>query len=156
MQDGFSFYNEVKAIPTNKSKQTTQNTPGFATPPATPSSTALQGMVGKVDFSSPIRNSYARAEQQYNRSYKNPLGAYTTADVRDKAIRANTNEMNQNMGLDLSNAAMESQQNAFNQQSQVASLLQPRFYNASSTSSQPYTAGDAIGIGSSVASGLLS
>ena len=125
-------------------KQTQTNTPGFATPPPTPQFNQLQSMVGKVDYAPPLRNQYARAKQDFNRSYKNPLGAYTTADVRDKTIRANEQEMNQDLGLDLSNAAMQNQQNAFGQQSALAELAQPRFYNAQTVSKQGFSPLDII------------
>lgn len=112
--------------------------------------------MGKADFATPIRNQYARAEENYGRSFNNPLGAYTTADQRDKSKREHGDEMQQHLGMDLADAAMQNQQNSFNQQSVLASLTQPRFYNQSSTSSSPFTGGDAIGLGASVGSSLLS
>lgn len=113
-------------------------------------------MVGKTDFSVPIRNSYARAEQQNNRSYNNPLGAFTTADVRDKSKREAHTDFMQNQGIDLGNAAQQNQQNAFNQQATVAGLAAPRFYNASSTSSQPFVGGDVLSMAMGAAQGFLS
>lgn len=140
----------------NKSKQVTQNTPGFATPPATQATTNLQNLVDTpTDFATPIRNNYARAEQNLNRSYNNPLGSYTTADVRDKSSRASHLDLQQNLGLDLSNAAQQSSADKFNRQATVAGLTSPKFYNAQSSTSQPWTTGDSLGLASSVGSSLL-
>ena len=139
-------------IGSNKGK--TVNTPGWSAPPSTVATTNLQNMVNNpVDFSVPIRNSYARAEQTRHRSYQSPLGAYTTADVRDKSLREQDQAANQSLGLDLSNAAQESSQNQFNRQATVAGLTAPQFYNASS--SQKWTGGDTAGLIASTAGGLL-
>lgn len=137
---------------TKKSKQ--ENKYAWSTPPATQATTNLQAMVDKpVDYATPIRNQYARAEQQYANSYKNPLGAHTTADVRDKSIRANKQALQQSMGMDLSNAAQQSSQNQFQRQATVAGLTSPVHYLASS--SQPFTGGDVLGIGANTALGFL-
>lgn len=137
-----------------KTTQTQTNTPGFATPPMTAATTALQGMVDKpVDYATPIRNQYARAKQNVSRSYNNPLGAYTTADVRDKSIRAQHSELDQNLGMALGEAAQQSSADQFNRQQAVAALTAPQFYNASSTNvtSQPT---NWLGLGASVGSSL--
>ncbi len=137
---------------TSKSKQ--KNSYGFSTPPPTQATTNLQAMVDKpTDYATPIRNAYSRAEQQYDNSYKNPLGAYTTADVRDKSIREHGQEMQQNMGLDLSNAAQQSGQNQFSRQATVAGLTSP--VHELQSSSQPFTGGDLLGIGVNGAMGLF-
>ena len=148
---------------TNKSKtvssNTQTNTPGFATPPSTPQETKLEGMVGNVDFASPIRNQYERARQQNSRSYNNPLGAFTTQDVRDKSEREQNAQFGQSEAIALGNAAQQNQQNAFGQQATVAGLMQPRFYNAQTTNtgstSQPFTGGDVLGMGLGAGSNLL-
>ena len=128
---------------TNKAKQ--KNQYGWDTPPPTAATTALQGMVDKgPDYSTPIRNAYAREEQKYNQSFKNPLGAYTTADVRDKSIREHGQMQQQNLGIDLSNAAQQEQQAKFGRQAVVAGLTSPVHYLASS--SQPWTGGDTAGL----------
>ena len=124
---------------TNKSKQ--KNNYGYSTPPPTQATINLQKMVDKpVDYATPIRNQYSRAEQVFNRSFKNPLGAHTTADVRDKSIRANQLSQLQNLGMDLSEAAQMSSQNQFGRQATVAGLTSPVHYIKSQ--SQPFTGGD--------------
>lgn len=131
----------------SSSKSKTENKMGWTTPPPTQATTNLQNMVdsGGADYKTPIRNAYARAGQQLDRSYTNPLGAYTTADVRDKAQRAQHNDLNQSMGIDLSNAAQQNTQGQFNRQATVAGLTAPTPYLASSR--QPWTAGDTAGLG---------
>ncbi len=138
---------------TNKAKQ--KNQYGFSTPPPTEATTNLQNMVNNpVDYATPIRNAYGRAEKQYESTYKNPLGAYTTADVRDKSIREHGQEMNQQEGLDLSNAAQQTSQNQFNRQATVAGFTSP-IHELQSTS-QPFTGGDAANIGIQAALGFIS
>jgi len=105
------------------------------------------------DFKTPIINAYARANQKYNNSFKNPLGAYTTADVRDKSIRAHDQEMQQNMGLDLSNAEFQNAQNKFGRQATVAGLTAP--VHELRQTSQPFTGGDVLGIGVNAGMGAL-
>ncbi len=62
--------------------------------------------------------------------------------------------MNQNLGLDLSNAEQQRQLTAFGQQSAVADLAQPRFYNAQTQNSQPFTGGDVVQMIASGVGGL--
>lgn len=138
----------------SSSKSRQENQVSWSTPPPTQATTNLQGLVNQgVDYSTPIRNSYARAEQNLNRSYTNPLGAYTSADVRDKSLRTQNADLHQNMGLDLANAAQENAQGQFNRQATVAGLTQPISYTSSSR--QPFTAGDFLGLGFSGASSAL-
>jgi hypothetical protein len=113
-------------------------------------------MVDKgADYATPIRNQYARAEQNLTRSYQNPLGAYTTNDVRDKSLRSQRQDLSQNLGMDLSDAAQQNAQGTFNRQATVAGLTAPQMYNAKSVSAQPWTGGDTAGLAASVASGLI-
>lgn len=136
----------------NKSKQ--ENQVGWSTPPATQATTNLQGLVDKgVDYSVPIRNAYARAEQNLDHSYANPLGGYTTADVKDKSLRSQHRDLQQSLGMDLSNAAQDNAQGQFNRQATVAGLTSPQMYNSSST--QKATAWDYLGLGSSLGSSAL-
>jgi len=140
-----------------KVKQT--NTPGWSPPPRTQEVTNLQGLVDQgADYSTPIRNAYARAKEENTRSYNNPLGAYTTADVRDKSIRSQNANFNQGMGIDLANAAQANADAKFGRQATVAGLTQPQMYNASSVqkTSDPWgVATGMLGAGASVASSAL-
>jgi hypothetical protein len=136
----------------NKSRS--ENEVSWSTPPATQATTNLQGLVDKgADFSTPIRNAYARAEQNLSKSYQSPLGAYTTADVRDRALRSQKSDLQQSMGLDLSNAAQENAQGQFQRQATVAGLTAPQMYN--SAQSQKFTAGDFLGMAFGGASSAL-
>lgn len=135
-------------------KNKTEVTPGWSPPPNTPDINTLREHANTpYDYATPIRNQYARAEQNYSQSYKNPLGAYTTADVRDKSIREHSDMMNQNLGMDISNAGQRSNQAQFGQLSTVAGLTAPQFYHAST--SQPFTGGDAVGFGANIFSSIL-
>ncbi len=137
----------------NKAKTTQTNTPGFATVPTTPQEAKLEGMVGSSDFSVPIRNAYSRAQAQSDRSWNNPLGAYTTADVRDKSMREQNLGSQQQLGAALGDAALQNNQNTFNQQATVAGLMQPHFYNAKTTNESKFALGDYLKLGLSAAQG---
>ncbi len=138
-------------------KKTTRNEVSWSTPPATQATTNLQNMVDEgVDYSTPIRNAYARAEQDLNNSYQNPLGAYTTADVKDKTMRSQKRAMNQSMGMDLSEAAQQNAEGKFNRQATVAGLTRPQMYGSKTTVSDPWgTAMGFAGMGTNVASSAL-
>lgn len=129
----------------------------WSAPPPTQATANLQAQVDKggPDYSTPIRNSYARAEQNLSHSYNSPLGAYTTADVRDKAQRSQYQDLEQNMGLDLSSAAQQNADSQFNRQATVAGLTAPRLYNSQSVNTQPFTGGDALSLGVGGLTGAL-
>lgn len=140
-------------------KTKTTNTPGWTAPPRTQEVSNLQSMVDTpADFATPIRNAYARSEQSLNRSYNNPLGAHTTADVRDKSMRATKQDMYQNMGMDLANAAQQSADSRFGRQATVAGFTQPQNYTAQSVQKTSDPMGMIMGLGqmgATVASGAL-
>lgn len=108
-----------------------------------------------VDYATPLRSQYARAERDLERSYQNPLGAYTTADVMDKAKRSQKFDLKQNLGADLANAAQQSGADRFSRQSTVAQLTQPRMYGSQSQNVQNATAWDWLGMGASVGTSAL-
>ena len=137
----------------NKSAQT--NTVAYATPPPTQATTNLQNMVNTgADYATPLRNQYARAEQDLSHSYNNPLGAYTTADVKDKSLRSQKLDLNQNLGMALSDAAQQNAQGQFQRQATVAGLTAPQLYN--SGSQQKWTGTDTLGLLTGGATGALS
>lgn len=107
------------------------------------------------DYKTPIRNQYARAEQELSRSYNNPMGAFTSADVRDKSMRSQKLDMQQSLGMDLANAEQQNADARFNRQATVAGLAAPQFYNAKTTNSQPFVGGDILKIGSGIGQALL-
>ncbi len=115
--------------------------------------------MGTGDFATPIRAGFERARQDNANSYNNPLGAYTTPDVRDKAIREQNSQLGQNESIALGNAANQNQQNAFGQQATVAGLMAPHYYDAQTYSQtdnrQKFANGDFWNIGLSGAQGLM-
>jgi hypothetical protein len=139
-------------MPKKKTKQT--NTVAFATPPETADVTSLRNQASQgADYATPIRNSYARAEQSLNRSYDNPLGAYTTADVRDKSKRSQHQDLHQNMGIDLANAAQANAEGSFNRQATVAGFTRPQMYGSGGTQTVSDPMGSIMQIGQ-MASGV--
>lgn len=140
-------------------KTKTTNTPGWSPPPRTAEVSNLQSMVDQpVDYATPIRNAYARADQDVKRSYNNPLGGYTTATVRDRSYQSQKKDLAQNMGMDLANAAQRSASDRFGRQATVAGFTQPTMYNAQSvqkTSDPLGTAMGLAGMGTNVATGLM-
>lgn len=139
----------------DKSKKVQTNEVAWSTPPPTQATTNLQNMVNNpVDYATPIKNQYARAEQQRSNSYQNPLGAYTSADVMDKTMREQNSTAQQNLGLDLSNAAQQSAGDQFNRQATVAGLTQPRMYGSKSTGTDRMTPLDWTTMGTDVAAGF--
>ena len=142
------------AISTNKSKAVQTNTPGWSTAPETADIGALRGMVGGGDYQTPIRNQYARAEKQMSESYNNPLGAYTTADVRDKSIREQKLDMQQSLGMDLSNAAQQNADAKFNRQATVAGMTAPQFYMAQHTKENKMVPMDWVNMALGTAGGM--
>jgi len=139
---------------TNKAKEVQTNTPGWSAPPETADVSTLRGMVNGGDYATPIRNQYARAEQDLSRSYNNPLGAYTSADVRDKSMRSQKLDMQQSLGMDLANAEQQNADARFNRQSTVAGMTAPQFYMAKSQNSQPFVGGDVAKIILGAAGGM--
>lgn len=129
-------------------KTKTQNTVAYSTPSPTQAVTNLQNQVEQgADYSTPIRSAYARADSQLKDSYNSPLGAYTSADVRDKSMRSQHQSLLQNEGLDLANAAQQNSEAKFGRQATVAGFTQPQMYNSGSTSTVSDPWGTAIGLG---------
>lgn len=113
----------------NKAKVTQTNTPGWSAPTDTADMSALRGIRDQGgDFATPIRNAYARAEQKRSNSWNNPLGAYTTADIRDKASREQDLDAQQSMGMDLANAAQQNAESKWGRYAQIAGMTAPQFY----------------------------
>ena len=147
----FIFYHRRHDI--SKKKTTQTNTVGSWTPPTTQAVTNLQSQADQgADFSTPIRSSYARSEQALSRSYSNPLGAYTTADVRDKSMRSQKADLFQNMGIDLGNAAQQNAEGKFGRQATVAGFTQPQMYNSGGTQTVSDPFGQAMQIGQMISS----
>ncbi len=141
---------------TNKKKTIQTNTPGWSQAPDTADMTDLRGLRDQGgDYATPIRNQYARAEQKMSRSYNNPMGAYTTADVRDKAMREQSAQLDQNMAIDLGNAAQQNADKKFGRYAQIAGMTAPQFYMQKSENSQPFVGGDLLSTGLGIGSAFL-
>jgi len=138
----------------SKNTEIQQNTPGWSAPPGTADISTLRGMVPGGDFATPIRNQYARAEQDLSRSYNNPMGAFTSPDVRDKAMRSQKLDMQQSLGMDLANAEQQNADARFNRQATVAGMTAPQFYNAQSKTTNPFGLWDGIRLGVGTAAGI--
>lgn len=135
-------------------KKVTTNTPAWTPPPATAATNQLGALAQEnVDYSTPIRASFAQAEQASERQYKNPLGGYTTADVRDKSIREERDTRGQNRGIALANAAQQSSADKFNRTASWANATAPQMYNAQQVNRQPFSWQDGLGMAGGVASG---
>lgn len=140
----------------NKKKNVQSNQVAWSPPPRTQATTNLQSMVDTpTDYATSIRSQYARAERDLDRSYNNPFGAYSTADVREKSKRAQKFDLQQNLGADLGNAAQQSGADKFNRQATVAQLTQPRMYGSQSTNVDKTTGWDWLGLGVSTATSAL-
>lgn len=138
----------------SSSKSKTENQVSWSAPPSTQATTNLQNMVNTpVNYETPIRNAYARADQNLQHSYANPLGGYTTADVKDKSLRSQQRDMSQSLGMDLSDAAQHTAGDQFHRQEVVAGLTAPQMYQSGSR--QPFTAGDVTGMVFSGLSGVF-
>jgi hypothetical protein len=85
------------------------------------------------------------------------LGAFTTADVKDKSKRAANFNLSQSESMDLANAAQQSGADKFNRQATVAGLTNPQLVNSGSSSvtSTPFNWGGLItgGIGAGASLG---
>jgi len=131
----------------SKNTEVQTNTPGWSVAPETADIGTLRGMVPGGDYKTPIRNQYARAEQDLSRSYNNPMGAFTSADVRDKSMRSQKLDMQQSLGMDLANAEQENANATFNRQATVSGLTAPQFYNAQSKTTTLFTAWNGVQLG---------
>jgi len=133
----------------SKKKTVNTNTVAWSPPPETQDVRDLRESANEgADYATPIRNAYARSEQNLQRSYNSPLGAYTTADVRDKSMRSQHQDLQQNMGIDLSNAAQQNSEAKFGRRAAVAGFTQPQMYNSGGTQTVSDPFGQAMQIGS--------
>lgn len=69
-------------------------------------------------------------------------------------MREQNSNLMQSEGSALGDAAMQNQQNAFNQQSTVAGLMQPHFYMQKTQNENKFAAGDYVNMALGAASGL--
>ena len=141
-----------KTVVTNKSKTVQTNTPGWSAPPDTADVSALRNQAQTAyDYATPLRNQYARAEQNLSNSYQNPLGGFQSGTVRDAALRSQKKDMGQSLGMALSDAGQQSNQAKFGQMATVAGMTAPKMYMQRSQNSQPFVGGDVVEMAASAA-----
>lgn len=142
-------------------KQTSYSTNTYGLGPQTNSADIqqLRGMVANPNEVDPtIAYGYARARQDSDNSFRNPLGAYTTPAVRDAAGRSAGRAINQEAAVATSAGRREAQDRAFQQQSYIAGLTAPPVVQTGGSSTgtvqgtnvQSYNPG----VGSYISSGL--
>lgn len=76
-----------------KTKQESTNTYAYQAPPETADTTALRNT--KFEEDPGIGHQFALLKEKAHNSYLNPLGPYTTPDVREKQLRATDMGINQ-------------------------------------------------------------
>jgi hypothetical protein len=105
----------------------------------TPEIAALKEMKATLDPTIPYN--FAQQKEDFNNSYVNPLGAYTTPAVRDAAVRAN----NERMNVAQSQAVQGSQYNADNtnygRTAGVAAMTAPQLVQTGGTQTQTQSGG---------------
>jgi hypothetical protein len=93
---------------------------------ASPDITALRGMVANPEQVDPsIAYNYAARRRDYNNTFQNPLGSYTTPAAREAAERTASRSMGMEEGIAAQASRAEAQERAFGQQSYLASLTAP-------------------------------
>lgn len=115
-----------------KTKQT--NTYEYKAPPNTADVSALREIKAVKNPSIPYE--YARIKEQSENSYKNPLGAHTSAATRDAAGRAMSRSLSQSESQ--ANAASEFDVNNqnFNRQAVIAGMTNPQLIQTGGTTTQ--------------------
>lgn len=116
---------------------TTANTYGWQ---QTPEWTGLAEM-RDFEFQADPRISYnfARAANRMRDTYANPLGAYTTANLRDATLRAGIEDLAQEEGQATREENYARQALEYAKRSDVANLSQPRFVQTGGTSNSSGT-----------------
>jgi len=144
----------------SKKKSTQQSTTsyGWQTPPSTPATTALQGMVDTGPDPS-IGYNYAQRREDYNNSFQNPLGAQTSSAVRDAATRVGGQRMSQDENNAMQSSRFANNEAKFGRQATVAGLTAPQLTSTGSsgnaTQSTPFNWGGLISSGASMGASAL-
>jgi len=114
---------------TQQSTQT--NTYAYQTPPETADVTALRGMKAQVDPSIPYR--YAKGREEYDNSWKNPLGSATSPAVREAASRVTNQRLAMDEGNTMSAAQNEADNTNFSRQAAIAGMTAPQLVQTGGT-----------------------
>lgn len=121
---------------TNQTQSGTQtNTLGWSPNPGSADINTLRGMVANPNEIDPtIAYNTAARRRDYNNTFKNPLGSYTTPAAREAAERSASRNMGIEEAVMASGARAAAQERAFGQQAHVAGMTAPVAYNSSSSS----------------------
>jgi hypothetical protein len=143
-----AFSITVKTMGGRKTKTTSTNTYSQIAPQTTQAQTnaesAAQRLRTMIDPT--IRKYYGDAERALDESFNNPLGAYTTAAVRDNSLRAAKFDLNQAKAEALAGAEYSAGQGDFANQMALAQLTQPRIVQTGGTQVQQQSGGLLQGI----------
>lgn len=109
------------------------NTYGWLTPPETADTTAMRDF----EFGQDPRLSYnfARAAQRLRDTYNNPMGGYTTPQLRDARLRAGYEDLAQEEGQAIREDSYARQGLDYARTVDVAQMTQPRMAQTSSSGS---------------------
>lgn len=122
---------------TTNQTQTQNSTMTYGTGPAPDSADIrnLRGMVANPNEIDPrIAFNSAATRRDFNNSFMNPLGAYTTPAVRDAANRNFGRMLNMQEGVAAQGSVRDAQERAFQQQSYLAGLTAPPVVQTSGSS----------------------
>jgi hypothetical protein len=104
---------------------------GWQATPDTKDTDALRNFTFSKDPS--IGYSFARARQDLQDSYRNPIGGFYSPNMRDSEIRAGLSTLGQQEAEANSEANQQLQGQQFGQKATVASLTAPRLVQTSSS-----------------------
>jgi hypothetical protein len=121
---------------TNQNTSGTQtNTLGWSANPGSADISTLRGMVKNPNEVDPtVAYNFAARRRDYNNTFQNPLGSYTTPAAREAAERSASRNMGMEEGIAAQAARSAAQEQSFGQQAHVAAMTAPVAYNSSSSS----------------------
>ena len=119
-----SSRNRQQTTHTQNQAYNNTNTYDWMTPPDTADIEAMRGFQFTADPRVPF--TYAKARQNIGETYANPLGAYSTAGLRDAQTRASYEDLAQQEGQALREENYSRQGLEYAKRADVASMTQPR------------------------------
>lgn len=134
----------------SKQKQTQQqqqsfsntNTYGWMTPPDTADVGAMRDF--KFEQDPRLSYSFARAAQRLGDTYNNPMGGYTTPQLRDARLRAGYEDLAQEEGQAVREDSYARQGLDYARKVDVAGMTQPRLAQTSSSGNSSGTSSGTI------------
>jgi len=92
------------------------------------SAAAMKGRINPI-----IRGQYAGARRDLDKSFVNPMGAYTTQAMRDATLQAGRDELGQQEALAIQGAEFAADGSDFERQLAIAGLTSPRMVQTGGT-----------------------